>query len=447
MQWYKGDVATLFDKWEFGDNPLWADYQALGPSFAAVSVFFGVKDVLPIIIGARGCAVHLRFSIIAWGADFHLDPRPLPFIEISRNEVISGNYQISSSQLEALNQLVVRCQPSLLVLISNDDVLLTCADLSHLQGQVQKGTGIPTEILEVSPLTGSNQWLGYDKALELLYKPYLNENIEKKEGINLVGWKWPSRERKHDIGACFSLLQSIGVKVNHIIPGGCTRADIRDSLASQANLLWCPSYIGDTLENLAKEKGLPIAGYTPPYGMSGTTQWLAELGDAIGRRDEILSKAEKLKDQFNLQLETCKKNLKGKRGFISGGPGRLPGLLDIMADLEVEVVAAALYWPHPSSKQTLSRVLGRLKHPPEILIVSPSLYEIEEIAANHKLDFWMGGYQELHTCKRHEIPFIPTTLYLASHQCYEGVINVGKKIGRAIDGFDFVANVFQSVEG
>jgi hypothetical protein len=52
----------------------------------------------------------------------------------------------------------------------------------------------------------------------------------------------------------------------------------------------------------------------------------------------------------------------------------------------------------------------------------------------------------MHTCKRHGIPFIPTTVYLSSHQCFEGVITVGEKIKKALRGFDFVANPFSSVE-
>jgi hypothetical protein len=59
----------------------------------------------------------------------------------------------------------------------------------------------------------------------------------------------------------------------------------------------------------------------------------------------------------------------------------------------------------------------------------------------------MGGFQEQHACKRYGIPFVPTTVYTASHQCFEGVVNVGRKIRKAMDGFDFVANPFQTVEG
>ena len=117
-----------------------------------------------------------------------------------------------------------------------------------------------------------------------------------------------------------------------------------------------------------------------------------------------------------------------------------------MADLGVDVVAAALFWPHPSSKRTFPPILDKLPNVPKTMLVAPSLYELEEIAENEKVDFWLGGYQEQHACKRHGIPFIPITVYTKSHQCYEGVVTVAEKILKALSGFDFVANVFQSVE-
>lgn len=447
MQWYRGDAKAIFETWKFDDNPLWADYQVLGPSFAAASVLMGLDDVLPVVLGARGCAVHIRFTKIAWGGDFKYKPHPLPFIEVSRNDVINGHYQVTPSQLENLSNIARQANSGLIAIMSNDDVLLSCADLEPLRSQVQQATGIATEVLEVSPLAGRNQWVGYDRALDLLYRNAMKKPLpKKKDGINMVGWKWPSRERKHDIGACLSLLEKLNIRVNHVIPGGSSLADIHDSLASQANLLWCPSYIGETLERLEKNYDLPLAGYTPPYGLEGTTTWLSELGSALGCQDDLQVGARRVRDEYEDELEPLRAKLKGVRGFVSGGPGRLPGLLNIMADLGVDVVAAALFWPHPSSKRTFPPILDRLPHQPKTMLVAPSLYELEQIASREEIDFWLGGYQEQHACKRHGIPFIPITVYTKSHQCYEGVVTVAQKILKALSGFDFVANVFQSVE-
>ncbi len=162
--------------------------------------------------------------------------------------------------------------------------------------------------------------------------------------------------------------------------------------------------------------------------------WLSEVDTAIGGEINLVNKAQSQLDEARERLEPLRKRLSGLRAFISGGPGRLPDLLSVMLDLGVEVVACALYWPHSSSQPTLKKLLGRLQNLPEDILVAPSLYEIEEIASQIHPDFWMGGFREQHSCKRHKIPFIPTTVYTASHQCFEGVRNVDRKIEMALDG-------------
>ena len=59
----------------------------------------------------------------------------------------------------------------------------------------------------------------------------------------------------------------------------------------------------------------------------------------------------------------------------------------------------------------------------------------------------IGTATLMDACRKYGIPFIPITVYTSSHQCFEGVLNVGKKIIKAMNGFDFVANPFQAAEG
>ncbi len=446
MQWYNGPTETLLKDWGYSDNPLWADYQVLGTTAAAVSVLMGVEDVLPVMIGSRGCAAHVRFTIVAWGYDFGLGPRAFPFIEITQQNVIHGDYHASDEQMNALKKAVSRHGYKLIALVASDETLLSCADLEPLRSQIESETGVKTGVCDVSPSSGPNQWKGYDTALNLLFSSVWDDPVEKNDGINLVGWKWPSRERKHDIGACLNLLNELGLKVNCVLPGGSKLNDYRTALGARANQVWCMSYLGDTVERMKSEKGIPYGGTTPPYGMVGTMEWLSELGDALGNRDELLENAEKVRERYLPELAELQEKLRGKRCFVSGGPGRLPGLLNVMGDLQTNVCAAALFWHHPSVQPNLPRIMKRLTKMPEKFLVSPSLYEIDEIARDYHPDFWMGGFQEMHACKKYGIPFIPITVYTSSHQCFEGVINVGKKILKALDGFDFVANPFQAVE-
>ncbi len=124
--------------------------------------------------------------------------------------------------------------------MNNDDVILPCADLTALQSKLEYETSIRIKTLDVSAIASTNQWVGCDRGLGVLYEPFWNEYVAKREGVNLIECKWPSRERHHDVGSCLALLNSLGISVNHVIPEGGRMDDIRDTLASQANVLWCP---------------------------------------------------------------------------------------------------------------------------------------------------------------------------------------------------------------
>ncbi len=446
-QWYKGRPDGLQEQLSLGRNPAWADYQVLGPSFGAVSMLLGTQDILPVFVTARGCAYHTRFTQYAWGPDFGLVARPIPFLDFTRTQIVSGAYVAEPAQVQALGRLVRLKGSRLMVLLCGDDVALSGDDLGELSAELQAEIGIPAPVLRTSGISGANPWVGYDEALGLVYDQVWDSASPPSErrGVNLVGWKWPSREREHDIGACLHLLGQLDVEVNHVLPGGAALADFADSLRSRANVLWCSSYIGPTLERLEQIKGLRLAGHQTPYGFEGTRLWIQEVA-AVLEDPHLVARGHRLADEHRAALHELQTSLRGKRAFVSGGPGRLMGLLHMLADFEVEVAAVGLYWMHPESRTALDQVLARFPRKPEVLVVSPSLYELDEIAKTVQPQVWLGGYQEFHICRRHKVPFVPTTLYVKSHQCFEGSLLLGQKMLEAMAGRDFVGNAFGSAE-
>jgi len=445
--WYKGKPEEIPHEGKLGRNPAWADYQVLGPSFGAVSMLLGIKDILPVFVNARGCAFHTRFTKYAWGIELGMERNPLPYLEFTSTAVVNGNYIVSQDKLKALERITDRNDYRLLVLMASDNVILAGDSLEDLSTQIQDILKIPVSVLRVSGISGTNPWIGYDGALGVIYDQVwdVQFNDEERGGINLFGWKWPSRKHQHDIGACLELLEKLNVTVNQVLPGGASLANFADSLRSHVNLLWCSSYIGPTLERVEKEKGIKLAGRQTPYGFEGTMLWIEELAIALENKD-LIHKGKQLSNLYLDELADLKNVLRGKRVFVSGGPGRIMGLLHLMADLEVEVVALALYWIHPETRNLLDKSLSRFAKRPEVLFISPSLYELEEVAQDIKPDVWLGGYQELHACKKYNIPFVPTTLYSKSHQGFKGCIHVGQKMIMAMSGHNFVANPFVSTE-
>lgn len=427
------------------DETFWADYQVLGPMFSALRMFMTMEDVLTVIVGAKGCAYHLNFTLVAWGEkDFDLGKRPLPVLEFSQTQIITGDFSLDPAWMERLKKLAARRGARRIVLLPTDALCICGADLNRLADDIARITGVQTTALTVSAMSGTNQWAGYKAALEALYRPLLDTRpLATEKSVNLVGWMWPSRRRHQEIGCCLSMLQELGIPVRSVISGGSTLDDIENSLSASANAVVCSSVMGEMLDLLDK-RGIRLAGNRAPYGFSGTREWLTNIADALGM--DIQAGLTAMENRYRSAFLANKARLKGKKVFVSGGPGRVIGLLHALNDYEMDIQVAGMFWPHAWSRQDLQHLLNDHGLKVGTFILSPGLDDLEWAASHHDFDVWMGGYQEQHTCARHGIPFVPITVYTVTHVGFEGAVNLGNKMLMAMDGHSFVDNCFTANE-
>lgn len=426
------------------DEAFWADYQVLGPMFSALRLFMTMADVLPVIVGAKGCAYHLNFTIVAWGEiDFNLGKRPLPVLEFSQSQVITGDFALREGWVNRLKKLAERRSTRRIVLLPTDTMALCGANMDEIAADVARATGIETTALTVSAMSGTNQWQGYKAALEAMYRPLLDKPRLREKSVNLVGWMWPSRMRNQEIGCCLSMLKELGIPVNAVISGGSTLDDIERSLTASANAVVCSSLMGEMLDTLDK-RGIRLAGNRAPYGFTGTCEWLQNIADALDM--DISAGLSAMRERYLPKFLENKERLKGKKVFVSGGPGRIIGLLHALNDYEMDIQVACMFWPHAWSREDLRHLLKEHGLKVNTFILSPGLDDLEWAANHFEFDVWMGGYQEQHTCKRHNIPFVPITVYTVTHVGFEGAVNLGNKMLMAMDGHSFVDNCFTANE-
>lgn len=445
MKGYKGDLKKLLTGWELEDKDVWVDYQVLGPMFAALRIFWGMKDILPVIVGQKGCLYHLRFTVLAWGEeDFDMGKRPLPLLEYSKIDIIRGDYALQEGWIQKMQWLTSLYDPKLIVLIPTDSLQISGAHMPAIAEDVSRALSIPCSYADVSGISGANQWKGYDAALRALYRPLLQRDWEKRDSVNLVGWMWPSRRREHEIGACVDILAQLNIEVEAVVTGGSSLQEIEKSMRARANALVCSALAGDMLFELEEKAGIQLAGRRAPYGFSGTREWLKGITEALDlNRDREIDVLEGL---YAPDFLANKERLKGKKVFVSGGPGRLIGLLHLLLDYEMDIEVAALFWPHPWSRGDLQHMLEQHNLDLQTFIVSPGLDDLEDMAFCHDFDLWLGGYQEQHTCRRHGIPFVPITVYTSPHVGFEGTVNLGNKLVLALDGFDFTESSLKAKE-
>ena len=447
MQKYIGSLEGFLADDSTQDKAFWADYQVLGPMFSALRIFMTMDDVLTVVVGAKGCAYHLNFTIVAWGEiDFYLGKRPLPVLEFRQEQIISGDFSISPVWMRKLKKLAEIHKSKRIMLFPTDAMTLCGADLNALAAEIQTGTGVECGYVNVSAVSSANQWAGYDAALQALYAPYMDREFQQTQSVNLVGWMWPSRHRGHEIGCCIDMLQEIGIPVNTVISGGTPIADIEKSMTARANAVVCSSVMGEMLDKLDR-KGIVLAGQRAPYGFSGTREWLTSIAQALEL--DVSEKIDTMEARYRPKFLENKEKLNGKKVFVSGGPGRIIGLLHTLMDYEMDIQVACMFWPHDWSKKDIQHMMEQHNLHVKEFILSPGLDDLEQVANEYTFDVWLGGYQEQHTCKRHQIPFVPITVYTTPHVGFEGTVNLGNKLLLAMSGFSFTESCFtaREVEG
>ncbi len=444
MKWYSGSLEKLTNDWKLSENELWADYQVLGPMMSAYRVLATMDDVFPIMVGAKGCSYHVRFAVVAMGeVDFDLGKRPAITLEFTPTQVVTGNLTVRRSFTDRLMKIVGKKDPKLFVLVPTDELIVSGIELDDIERQIEEYTGITTISIQASNIMGQSPQAGYNPAMTALIKPFLGKYKGERSGINLLGWHWPTRSNEREIGECLRMLDKVGVEVKTVLSGGSKLEDIQKAMTAKGNAVVCPAVCGDYVYDMEKD-GIPMLSWRSPYGFSGTTEWLTEITTKLGldRSKEI----EELENEYRYKFEENKVELKGKKIFISGGPGRLIGLLHLLNDYEMDIDTAVLFYPHQNSQRDLKHLLDEHHLKVRNFIVSASLYELEELATTIKFDVWAGGYQELHVCKKHHIPFVPITIYTVPHEGYSGAVNFGDKLRMAMQGFDFTESVFNAKE-
>ncbi len=440
MEKYIGEVHNYIKQNSTYDASVWSDYQVLGPMFSALRIFMTMDDVLVIVIGNKGCAYHLNFTLIAWGEiDFNLGKRLLPVIEYDEQQIVLGNFDVDEDWLKKLKIFTDQLEYKRIVLLPTDSLIICGANLEPIAQQIQNTTEIETTYLSISGISSANQWAGYDAALEALYRPLLNKKHEKTNSVNLVGWMWPSRNRGHEIGCCIDMLNEMGIEVNTVVSGGSTLEDIEKSMQAKCNAVVCSALMGNMLYELDKN-GIILAGKRAPYGFSGTREWLENIANALNIN--IKRKIDLLEARYIAKFIENKEIIKGKKLFVSGGPGRLIGLLHTLIDYEADIQVAAMFWQHKWSKSDIKHMIEKHDLNVKQFILSPGLDDLAKIADEYDIDVWLGGYQEKHICKRNNIPFVPITVYTVPHVGYEGTVNLGNKLIMALNGHNFTENNF-----
>ena len=258
------------------------------------------------------------------------------------------------------------------------------------------GLPIPVVALEL-PSYQRKENFGADETFFQIVK-HVAKPVERSENItcNLIGPTALGFRHRDDILELTKLLDDLGVDVNVCAPMGATPADIADLGRAHFNVLMYPETGEMACRYLERALGQPYTK-TVPIGVGATADFIAEVGQIIGKQD-LASTVRSRLPWYSASVDST--YLTGKRVFIFGdGTHAMTAARIARDEIGFDVVGLGCF-----NREMARPVRAMAKSMGLDALISDDYLEVERAIADLAPELILGTQMERHIGKRLGIP-------------------------------------------
>lgn len=258
------------------------------------------------------------------------------------------------------------------------------------------GLPIPVVALEL-PSYQRKENFGADETFFQIVK-HVAKPVELSENIscNLIGPTALGFRHRDDILELTKLLDDLGVDVNVCAPMGATPADIADLGRAHFNVLMYPETGEMACRYLQRALGQPYTK-TVPIGVGATADFIAEVGQIIGKPD-LASTVRSRLPWYSASVDST--YLTGKRVFIFGdGTHAMTAARIARDEIGFDVVGLGCF-----NREMARPVRAMAKSMGLDALISDDYLEVERAIADLAPELILGTQMERHIGKRLGIP-------------------------------------------
>lgn len=258
------------------------------------------------------------------------------------------------------------------------------------------GLPIPVVALEL-PSYQRKENFGADETFFQIVK-HVAKPVERSENIscNLIGPTALGFRHRDDILELTKLLDDLGVDVNVCAPMGATPADIADLGRAHFNVLMYPETGEMACRYLERALGQPYTK-TVPIGVGATADFIAEVGQIIGKPD-LASTVRSRLPWYSASVDST--YLTGKRVFIFGdGTHAMTAARIARDEIGFDVVGLGCF-----NREMARPVRAMAKSMGLDALISDDYLEVERAIADLAPELILGTQMERHIGKRLGIP-------------------------------------------
>ena len=254
--------------------------------------------------------------------------------EIGHAEAVFGGVEKLRAQVER----ALERKPGAVVVISSCVSGIIGDDLLSLERLSTPET--PVIAVPADGVLGGDYMEGIRLCLHTLAETLVRRDAPlRPRTVNLIGEVGVSNNTQVDYQTLRRLLGEMGISIGCRFLGDCTAQELRDLLSAPLNLLATDSQ--DNLELKAwmeTEYGCRFHPGCLPIGFRATRNFLLELGDFFGCREEAEALISREEADYRREIESLRPLLQGKRILMTTINANLDWLLDAAEDCGMEFV-------------------------------------------------------------------------------------------------------------
>lgn len=323
-------------------------------------------------------------------------------------------------------------------------VLTTCAagiigdDVESVTNALEEELGIPIVSIFCEGFRSKMWTSGFDAGYHGIARKLIKPAEKKTNTINVINF-WGS-----DVFNTW--FNRFGYTANYITPYS-TLETLQHSSEAACTVQACAtlgSYLATALDQAF---GVPELKNSPPYGIAQTERWFRELGQLIGKEQEVEDFLAEEKEKYMPKIEELRKKLTGKTAYVTAGASHGHSLLAMLQELGMKAVGAAIFHHDPQydsaddTADTLKHTVEDYGDIPNFTVCNKQEFELVNVLNRLRPDilFARHGGMTLWGAKFG----IPSLLIGDEHfgMGYEGLVKYGEQILETIENNEFVKNL------
>jgi nitrogenase molybdenum-iron protein alpha chain len=404
---FHGTLQQLLAKVEKGEMvpKLQASHAPPCKFWTAFQVLNGIRHMAPVIHGPKGCTYSVASNYKMRGCEYRGVPlEPTSCTAQNEADVVYGG---EGKLLEAVKEADRRYHPELIVILSCCCSGITGDDVETI-AQTAAGE-VSAQVLAIrSEGFGGDFRSGYEDAFRVLMELMEPRREVMRDTVNIIGAReGPTyTEWTQDRDELARLVEGIGAKINGVLCGGCTVAQIRKAASVALNASWCYDW-GQKLGDLMEERfGVPYARTGQPYGLAATEEWIMGVAQPLGLAERAQEFMRQETAAVAPEIDTLRRCLQGKTALIEiaefPGPIRALSLASMAEEFGAHPVIINFH-PYTIKERLPSiRFLLERGQNPEVILTkglftlgsfnssSQTQTEVEQIAAQYDNAIYLG---------------------------------------------------------